>query len=479
MSTPVDHLSSLRTLTIDGAAVETADRFPVVNPATGEPFATAPAIAPAQLDSAVRAADAAFGSWRRDEDARRAALLAAADAVDAAAGDLAAILTAEQGKPLRDAATECFLVSLWLRYYAGLELPPEIVRDDEKGYAEVHRRPVGVVAAITPWNFPLTLAMWKIAPALRAGNTVVIKPSPFTPLATLALGETLRDVLPPGVLNVVSGPDPLGASLTTHPLVRKISFTGSTATGKKVAAAAADDLKRVTLELGGNDPAIVLPDAPIAEIADTLFWSAFINNGQTCLAAKRVYVHESRHDELVDALAAIARDVQVDEGTAEGAQLGPVNNAPQFERVTGLVRDAVDRGARVAAGGDRIDRPGYFFQPTILSGVSDGLAIVDEEQFGPALPVIPYQDLEDAIARANRTTYGLTASVWSADPERAAIVAAEIDAGQVTVNAHGSAVTPDLPFGGHKHSGIGVENGPWGLYGFTEIQVLAGPPRRR
>ncbi|GAA0251173.1 aldehyde dehydrogenase family protein [Cryptosporangium japonicum] len=476
MSVPSDYP---RTLTIDGTAVETAEHFGVIDPSTGQPFASAPSVSPAQLDSAVRTAHAAYATWRRDEAARQKALLAAADAVDAAAADLAAILVAEQGKPLRDARAETYAVSLWLRYYAGLELAPEIVRDDEKGYAEVHRKPIGVVAAITPWNFPLTLAMWKIAPALRAGNTVVIKPSPYTPLATLALGEALRTVLPPGVLNVVTGPDPLGTALTTHPLVRKISFTGSTATGKKVAAAAADDLKRVTLELGGNDPAVVLPGANVADIAGPLFWSGFLNNGQTCLAVKRVYVHESQHDELVDALAAIADGVKVDQGLVEGVQLGPINNEPQYERVSGLVEDAIAQGARVAAGGSPVDRDGYFYRPTILADLSDGVRIVDEEQFGPVLPVLSYRDVDDAVARANNTTYGLTASVWSHDPLHAAEVAAEIDAGQVTVNAHGSAITPDLPFGGHKHSGIGVENGPWGLLGFTEIQVIAGPPRGR
>ena len=466
-------------VTIAGFAVETAESFAVIDPATGQPFAQAPSVTAEQVDQAVRAAYTAFGTWRHDDAARRAALRAAADAVDAAAGKIAAILTAEQGKPLGDASLELFLVSMWLRYYADLELTPETVRDDEKGYAAVHRRPLGVVAAITPWNFPLTLAAWKIAPALRAGNTLVVKPSPYTPLATLALGEVLRDVLPAGVLNVITGPDPLGATLTAHPLVRKISFTGSTETGRKVAAAAADDLKRLTLELGGNDPAIVLPDAPVEQIAAALFWSAFMNNGQVCFAAKRVYVHESRHDELVDAFAAIARDVKVDAGTAEGAQLGPVNNLAQFERVSGLVADAVARGAKVAAGGRAVDRPGYFFEPTILAGVSDGVAIVDEEQFGPALPVIAYRDIDDAVARANRGAYGLTASVWSADPDHAATVAASIDAGQVSINTHGGAVGPDLPFGGHKHSGLGVENGYWGLHAFTETQVIAGPARIR
>lgn len=467
------------TATIGGAAAKTAESFAVIDPATGEPFAHAPSVTADQVDQAVRAADTAFDTWQHDDTARRAALHAAADAVDASAPEIAAILTAEQGKPLTDASVELVLASAWLRYYADLELAPETVRDDENGYAEVHRRPLGVVAAITPWNFPLTLAAWKIAPALRAGNTLVIKPSPYTPLSTLAVGALLRDVLPAGVLNVITGPDPLGATLTAHPLVRKISFTGSTATGKKVAAAAADDLKRLTLELGGNDPAIILPDAPVEQVAPTLFWSAFMNNGQVCFAAKRVYVHESRHDELVDAFAAIARDVKVDAGTVEGAQLGPVNNRAQFERVSGLVTDAVARGAGIAAGGRAIDRPGYFFEPTILTGVSDGVAIVDEEQFGPALPVIAYRDVDDAVARANRTAYGLTASVWSADPDHAAKVAARIDAGQVSINIHGGAVGPDLPFGGHKHSGLGVENGYWGLHGFTETQVISGPARIR
>ncbi|MFI9387028.1 aldehyde dehydrogenase family protein [Kutzneria sp. NPDC052558] len=468
---------SEHTMTIGGARAGTARRFDVVNPATGSVFATAPAAAPDDVEAAVSAAHQAFASWKRDEGARRKAMHAAADAVDAAGPELAALLTAEQGKPLTDAATEVQRSALWLRYHADLELPVEVVRDDATGYAEVHRRPLGVVAAITPWNFPLTLAMWKIAPALRAGNTVVVKPSPFTPLATLALGEVLRPVLPPGVLNVIAGPDPLGSLLTGHRLVRKISFTGSTETGKRVAAAAAPDLKRVTLELGGNDPAIVLPDVEIGTIAQRLFASAFMNNGQVCLAVKRVYAHASICDELVDALAAIARSVKVDDGTVEGAVLGPINNRPQLDRVTSLVDDAIVRGARVAAGGRAIDRPGYFYRPTILTDVSDGVAIVDDEQFGPALPVIRYDDVEDAVARANNSRFGLTASVWSADVAEAARIAADLDAGQVSLNVHGFGVWPDLPFGGHKWSGIGVENGRWGLHAYTETQVITGPVR--
>ena len=458
-------------MTIDGQAVPAEQTFGVINPATGEVFAQAPECTREQLDAALESAHKAQLSWKTDAAARTGALLAAADAVDAAAKELGPLLTAEQGKPVAQAIGEAKGVALWLRHFAKLDLPREVIQDDERVFAEVVRRPVGVVAAITPWNFPLSMAAWKFAPALRAGNTVVVKPSPYTPLATLRLGEVLRDVLPPGVLNIVSGGDELGGWMTSHPLVRKISFTGSVATGKKVAAAAAPDLKRVTLELGGNDPAIVLDDVDIEKVAEKLFWSAFRNSGQVCIAVKRVYVPERLHDDLVDALAAKARAAKVDDGMAEGTDLGPINNKPQFERVSELVSDALSNGATAVAGGGPLDRPGYFFAPTVLTGVSDGTRIVDEEQFGPALPVIPYRDVDDALARANATTFGLGGSVWSADPDRAADVAERLETGTAWVNTH-AALAPHQPFGGAKWSGIGVENGSWGLLGYTEIQVV-------
>ena len=458
-------------MTIDGQAVPAEQTFGVINPATGEVFAQAPECTREQLDAALESAHKAQLSWKTDAAARTEALLAAADAVDAAAKELGPLLTAEQGKPVAQAIGEAKGVALWLRHFAKLDLPREVIQDDERVFAEVVRRPVGVVAAITPWNFPLSMAAWKFAPALRAGNTVVVKPSPYTPLATLRLGEVLRDVLPPGVLNIVSGGDELGGWMTSHPLVRKISFTGSVATGKKVAAAAAPDLKRVTLELGGNDPAIVLDDVDTEKVAEKLFWSAFRNSGQVCIAVKRVYVPERLHDDLVDALAAKARAAKVDDGMAEGTDLGPINNKPQFERVSELVSDALSNGATAVAGGGPLDRPGYFFAPTVLTGVSDGTRIVDEEQFGPALPVIPYRDVDDALARANATTFGLGGSVWSADPDRAAEVAERLETGTAWVNTH-AALAPHQPFGGAKWSGIGVENGSWGLLGYTEIQVV-------
>ena len=465
------------TMTVDGKAVDGRAVFDVLDPATERIVAQAPACGPDQLDAAMAAAARALPAWRGDEKARRYALRQAADALEADAGRLAALITAEQGKPLAEAHDEVVFAAVWLRYYADLDLPREVVQDDDSGYAEVVRRPLGVVAAIAPWNYPVILATWKIAPALRAGNTMVLKPSPYTPLATLVMGELLRGALPPGVLNVVSGPEPLGAHMTAHRTVRKVSFTGSTAVGKQVARAAAGDLKRVTLELGGNDPAVVLDDADPEQGADQIVANAFLNAGQVCYAVKRLYVPESRYDAWVEAVTERAAALRTGDGREDGVQLGPLSNRAQLDHVRGLVADARAHGAVPTTGARELDRPGYFYAPTVLRDVSDGAAVVDEEQFGPVLPVIAYRDVQEAVTRANATAYGLTASVWSADPDRAAKVARSLECGQVCVNAHGTGLRPDLPFGGHKCSGLGVENGPWGLYAYTQLQVLTGPPR--
>ena len=458
-------------MTIAGEAAPTEKAFDVVNPATGEPFAEAPDCTRQQLDAAFDAAAKAARDWKADESARRAVLLRAAEVLQGAMAELAPTLTAEQGKPLSDANVEVIASAIWAQYFANLDQPTHVIQDDATAYAELARRPLGVVAAITPWNFPLTLAFWKIAPALLAGNTLVLKPSPFTPLTTLKVGELLRGVFPPGVVNIVSGGDELGAWMTSHPVPRKVSFTGSVETGKKVAISAAPDLKRVTLELGGNDPAIILDDADPAAVAKALFNGAFANNGQVCSAIKRVYVPEALYDDVVEGLAAEARAVKVGEGTEEGVRLGPINNAPQYERVKELVADALSHGATAVTGGHAMDRPGYFFEPTILCGLSDGTRIVDEEQFGPALPVIPYRNVGDAVDRANATHFGLSGSVWGADANRAAEVAAQLECGTAWVNTH-LALAPQQPFGGFKWSGLGVENGPWGLAEFSELQVV-------
>src|SRR5580693_9181591 len=458
-------------MTVAGESVPTGETFGVRNPATGEVFAQAPECSREQLDAAFDAALKAGRDWKSDEAARRAALLKMADVLMASAGDIAPVLTSEQGKPLSEAGVEVFAAAIWCQYFANLETPPQVIQDDDTAFVEVVRRPLGVVAAITPWNFPLTLAFWKIAPALLAGNTMVLKPSPFTPLSTLKVVELLRDVIPPGVLNVVSGGDDLGAWMTSHPVPRKISFTGSIETGKKVAAAAAPDLKRVTLELGGIDAAIILSDVDPKAVAPKIFWGAFENSGQICSAIKRVYVPEQMYAALLDNLGELARGVKVGDGLEAGTQLGPINNKPQFERVTELVEDAKKHGAKIVSGGSRVGKEGYFFAPTIVGNISDGVRLVDEEQFGPALPIIPYKDVDDAVRRANATHFGLSGSVWSNDSARGTEVASQLECGSAWVNQH-LAIAPNLPFGGAKWSGIGVENGPWGLMGFTEIQVV-------
>lgn len=458
-------------MTIDGKAVAGERMFDVIDPARGTVTAQAPECGPDQLEAAVRAAERAQRDWRADEDARRKAMLAFADAIVAAADQLTATLSRETGKPLPVAAAEPGICATWLQYYAGLRIPREQLQDDESVRIERAWRPLGVVAAITPWNFPLGLAMWKIAPALLAGNTVVLKPSPFTPLATLLLGEIAQSVLPPGVLNVITGGDQLGADLVAHPVPRKVSFTGSVASGKHVAVSVAADLKRVTLELGGNDAAVLLPDADLASAVPALLGTAFFNTGQACALPKRIFAPEGRYEEVVAAFAAAAAAVTIGPPSDPGAQLGPLSTRPQFERVKGLTEDAVRRGARVAAGGTPGQGPGFFFEPTILADLADSTPVVAEEQFGPVLPILSYGTVDEAVERANDTMYGLCGSAWGADEERATAVAERLECGTTFINTHAE-LPPPIPFGGSKWSGLGHENGIEGLLAFTESQVV-------
>jgi acyl-CoA reductase-like NAD-dependent aldehyde dehydrogenase len=458
-------------MTIGGAPAPTEATFDVVNPSTESPFALAPECTPAQLDRAMDAARQAFPSWAGDLDSRRRALHLAAEAIEAHAEELAKLLTLEQGKPLPDARWEVVATAQTFRFYADMEQNPQVLKDDPSGLVELVRRPFGVVAVITPWNFPLALFAKKVAPTLSAGNTAVVKPSPYTPMATLAVGAVLSGVLPPGVLNVVTGGDDLGALITTHPVPRKITFTGSTATGKRIAAAAASDLKRITLELGGNDPAIVLGDADLARVAEPIFRSAFVNNGQVCSAIKRVYVPRALHDELIDMFAELAKAKKVGDGFEEGVDLGPLNNAPQLARIIGLVDDAQSSGATIVTGGKRINEVGYFFAPTIVTNISDGSRLVDEEQFGPVLPIISYDNIDDAVAGANSTNFALDASIWGSDIDEIRQLAPRLETGTVWMNTHGQRGM-DQPFGGLKWSGIGVENGVLGYEELTELQVM-------
>lgn len=458
-------------MTIDGKPIEAHTTFSVTNPATGAVEAQAPSCDRVQLDAAMDSAHAAFLTWRTDEESRRTAMFELADAIVAHADDLTGALIAESGKPQAIAAMEPHVCATWLKFYAEMDLPRDVLQDDEAARIDLIHRPLGVVGAITPWNFPLGLAMWKIAPALRAGNTVVLKPSPFSPLATLRLGTIMGQVLPPGVVNTISGGDSLGASMTRHPVPRKISFTGSIAAGKAIASASGSDLKRLTLELGGNDAAILLDDVDVESAAAQLVAAAFFNSGQACALPKRIYAPASRYEQIVDAFAAVVEAMHPGDPFDAGTTLGPLSTKSQLERVTDLVNDATASGARVVTGGGPLDRPGFFFAPTVLADCTDAHRIVAEEQFGPALPILPYDFVDDAVHRANATHYGLCGSVWSVDQDRAASIAEQLEVGTAYVNAH-ALLPPHVPFGGSKHSGIGVENGVAGLLSFTEPQVL-------
>ena len=462
---------------IDGQAVTAEQTFDVVNPANGAAFARCAQADAAAVDRAVRAARRAFPAWSNTPDAQRQGKIRAiADALEAEMPDLMALVTRETGKPMGGlngvgSGMEVGGAIAWARYNAELELPVEVIQDNDEARIELHRRPLGVVASITPWNWPLLIAIWHIIPALRAGNTVVMKPSPFTPLATIRLAEIANTVLPPGVVNIVTGGPDTGRAVSEHPDINKIIFTGSTPTGKAIMQAASAHLKRLTLELGGNDAGIVLADVDVKTIAPKLFGACFHNNGQTCACLKRLYVHDTIYAELCAELVSLAEAAVLGDGLDEGTELGPVQNHRQLTLVEEFADQARKDGGRVLCGGTRLDRRGYFFPPTIVADLSDGHRLVDEEPFGPILPIIKYRDIDEVIARANRSDRGLGGSVWSGDSARAAELALRLECGSIWVNEHG-AIQPDAPFGGIKQSGIGVEFGRHGLEEYTSLHTL-------
>jgi len=461
-------------MTIGGRKVAGQESFAVMNPATGAVVGHAPNASEADLDSAVQAAKAAWPAWSALPDAQRQAACAAlAGKLADHAEEIARLITLEQGKPLGGLGSRFEMggAQAWAGYTASLSMPVKVLQDDSSGRVELHRKSIGVVASITPWNWPVMIAIWHIVPALRAGNTVVIKPSPYTPLSTLRTVEVLNTILPPGVLNVVTSDDRLfniGAAMAAHPDIRKVVFTGSCATGEKVMQTAARTMKRLTLEMGGNDAGIVLPDSDPAAIAEGLFWGAFINNGQTCAAMKRLYVHDSLHDAVCDALVAYARTVPMGNGLDEGSVLGPINNKMQFDKVSRLVADGARQG-RVLLGGAADE--GLFFPVTLIADLPADAPLIVEEQFGPALPIIRFTDIDEAIAAANDSPNGLGGSVWSKDVDKARAIALRLECGSVWINKHG-AIQPNAPFGGVKRSGLGVEFGEEGLLENTDIQII-------
>ncbi|WP_020683851.1 aldehyde dehydrogenase family protein [Marinobacterium rhizophilum] len=460
-------------LLINGKLVACDRTFDVFNPANNEVIAQAPVGSSSQLETAIEAAKAAFSNWASlSADERGDYILKYADALEERKEALAALLTLEQGKPFHTMATEEVNAAIyWVREVAKRRLPIETIEDTDDHVVEVHHTPLGVVGAITPWNFPVLLGLWKIAPCLVTGNTMVLKPSPYTPLTSLFFGEIAAKIFPAGVLNIVSGGNELGQQMTEHPDIAKISFTGSTQTGQKVMQSGATNLKRITLELGGNDAAVVLDDADWESIIPTLFWAAFGNSGQWCIAVKRLYVHSSIHTQFVKAFVQFAQDKKVGNGMDPTTDLGPIQNKMQYDKLVSLFRDTQKQGYKVPLGGV-IDESlaGNFVPITIVDNPPEDSRIVQEEPFGPILPIIAFNDVDDVVARVNATPYGLAGSVWGRDRARAIEVSKRIQAGTVWVNEihiHGV----DIPFGGHKMSGMGVENGHEGLCEFTNTKT--------
>jgi acyl-CoA reductase-like NAD-dependent aldehyde dehydrogenase len=459
-------------LTIGGKRVAAENFLPVTDPATGMPFAHAPEATQDQLVAAVSAAEEAFKDWScRSWAERRDLLLTFCDAVAADIDSIAELVAREAGKPLAKATAEVYGGLFFARGFSKLELKAEILRDSETQFVKVEKRPIGVVAAITAWNYPALLALWKIAPAVLTGNTLVLKPAPSTPLATLRLGEIAQEIFPAGVVNVLSGGDDLGRWMTSHPKIGKIAFTGSAATGKAIMASAAPTLKRLTLELGGNDAAIVLPDFDIERQAEDLFWAGFANNGQVCACMKRTYVPEEIYDALCQRFAKIGASVNIGAWNKPDVQVGPLQNREQYNRVAELVDDAVARGGVPFYRSDVPDGSGFFYPITLFRDLVEDARLITEEQFGPTLALIRYSDIDEAIRKANDSLYGLGASVWGRDINKALRVADRLQAGNIFVNQHPS-MGPEIPYGGIRESGLGVECGIEGLAEYTNTVVF-------
>ncbi len=472
-----DNLIRPVSMIIDGHKIVSGHTFVVVDPATGRPFAQCPLAEDHEVDEAVAAARKAFRTWSATPIEERAALLDRfADAMEERKLELAQLLSREQGKPAHSAAIgELGGAIAWIRATAKLRPQVEVLKDDETGRVEIRRKPLGVVASITPWNFPLMIAIWHIAPAILAGNTVVLKPSSGTPLSTLLMVEVANEHLPAGVLNSVAGPGRMGAQLAGHSGIDKIVFTGSTPTGRDIMKRGADNLKRLTLELGGNDAAIVLADADIEATAKKVFLKAFGNSGQVCAAIKRLYVHDSIHDALAGKLAELAKAAIVGPGDDPATQYGPVQNGKQLAYLKQLAEDALAKGGRFLAGGlPGENQDGFYFPISVMVDVTDGMSIVDDEQFGPILPIIRFHDADEAVRLANANELGLGGSVWSNDTAEASRLAGMLECGSAWVNDH-STISPDVPFGGAKQSGIGSEFGLHGLYEYMQMQTLRLP----
>jgi acyl-CoA reductase-like NAD-dependent aldehyde dehydrogenase len=456
---------------INGSLVDGDRALEVKNPATGKSFVTVACASERQANQALQAAKAAQPAWEAlGWSKRKAMLLAVADAIEARADEAAKLVVQENGKPLTDAKGEVTAALAWIRFNANYELKPDVLRDTAEQKVVVSRKALGVVLAITPWNFTILTPCYKLGPILMTGNTLVLKPAATSPLCSLFVGEIAASILPAGVLNIVTDQNDLGQVMTGHDLVDMVSFTGSTATGLKVVQNSPRRIKRVALELGDNGAAMVLRDVDVQKAAQGVCYGAFHNTGQACLAIKRVYVEEAIYDNFCDAVAQLVQKMVVGDPMRPGTTIGPLQNEVQFSKARHYL-DVARRDGKVIAGGAVIEGPGYFIQPTVVRDIQDGSELVDQEQFSPILPIVRVTDAEDAVKRVNNTEYGLCGSVWSSDMNRARAFAARIQAGTVWINQHQN-IGPDIPTSGAKQSGTGVEWGVYGLEEYTQISVV-------
>lgn len=444
----------------------------VINPATEQVIAQLPCCSLEQVNQVIADATQAFKTWQYTNDASiNEIFLKIAHDLRQAQAEIALMITQEQGKPLALAQFEVEAGAAWIEYLTTLTIPTTIVEEPSGKTVRVYHRPVGVVASITPWNWPFMIAVWHLFPALKARNCVVNKPSEYTPLSTLKLVEIMNRHLPPHVCQVVLGRGEVGQALSSHPDIAKVTFTGSTATGQSVLRASVDSLKSVVLELGGNDVAIVLDNAQLEQAVQGIFASAFLNAGQTCAAIKRLYVHEHIYDEFVEKFVELIKQQVMGDGTRPDVTFGPVQNKAQYDKVNAFLQDAIAQGGQVLTAQGDLPEQGYFIAPTLIAGLSEDVALVCDEQFGPVLPILKFKDVDDVLERTNQSQFGLGGSVWSEDLAYAEQIASRMQTGTVWINSH-SDLSPAVPFGGWKMSGSGYSFGLDGLLLFTQKQAV-------